>query len=50
LKRAAGTLIVGFINTEVLKYKLHNRYFLDLLGQNEIESCGELDGIRKIRN
>jgi hypothetical protein len=39
----AGTWRVGFIDTEGLKSKLQNRYFLDLLGKNEMmglaESC-----------
>jgi len=32
LKRAAGTPTVGFINTEVLKCKLHNRYIFRFFG------------------
>jgi hypothetical protein len=47
-ERVAGTRRVGFRDREGLKWRLQNRYFLDLLGKNEMIGLAELQENRKI--
>ena len=41
IDRAAGTLRIGFINTEGVKNKFQCKDFLDLLKANEVFGIGE---------